>query len=228
MSTSKKNKKFEESYFDGYYKNAVGDFSSSDLELSRRWFWSWLKKLNQYVPITKGKGKKILEIGCSIGGVTSLLVENGFEVWASDISNYAVKNAQKLTPQAKFLVFDIQEKIPVRTKFDYILSFEVVEHLEDPEKAFKNMYNSLENKGTVIVSTPYPYPWNFNDPTHINVKYPEEWVKMMKKVGFKQVKYHRFTLFPYFYKLNKHFQVILPFAVALPYINSPIFFIGKK
>lgn len=221
-------KKFEEGYFKGWYKNAVGSFSKQDLEISKNWFWAWLKKLNQYVPIEHGKGKSVLEIGCSIGSVSNLLAERGFDVWASDISEYAVKRAQKLTPRAHFLTLDIQKKIPLKQKFDYIIAFEVVEHLEKPELGIKHMYDGLKKEGIVVISTPYPYPWNFRDPTHINVKYPHEWIELMKKVGFQNISYHRFTLLPFFYRFHKRLQVIIPFAIPLPYLNSPIFFIGKK
>jgi 2-polyprenyl-3-methyl-5-hydroxy-6-metoxy-1,4-benzoquinol methylase len=221
-------KKFEESYYTGWYKQAVGNFSDKDLKISNNWFWAWLKKLQQYVPIEKGEGRKVLEIGCSIGSVTHMLHNRGFKVWGSDISEYAVKRAQKLTPKAKFLSFDIQKKIPLKEKFDLIISFEVVEHLEKPEKGIKNMFDGLKKGGTIVLSTPYPYKWNFRDPTHINVKYPNEWVQLMKEAGFKNISYHRFTLVPFFYRFNKHFQVIIPFAVPIPYLNSPIFFIGKK
>jgi 2-polyprenyl-3-methyl-5-hydroxy-6-metoxy-1,4-benzoquinol methylase len=226
--SKKKEKKFEENYYTGWYKRAVGTFSPKDLQIANNWFWAWLKKLHQYVPVEKGEGKKVLEIGCSIGSVAHMLHERGFKVWASDISEYAVNRAQKLTPKAKFLSFDIQKKIPLKEKFDIIISFEVVEHLEYPEKGIKNMFDGLKKGGTIVISTPYPYKWNFRDPTHINVKYPNEWVSLMKKAGFKNISYHRFTLVPFFYRFHKRLQIIIPFAVPVPYLNSPIFFIGEK
>jgi len=221
-------KKFEEGYFTGWYKNAVGDFSKKDLELSVNWFFAWLEKLNQYVPLKKGNGKKVLEIGCSIGAVSNMLTERGFDVWATDISEYAVKKAQKLTPKAHFLVVDIQKKIQIKEKFDLIICFEVVEHLEKPEIGVRNMVDKLEKGGTLVISTPFPYKWNYHDPTHINLKTPKEWVKIMNKSGLRKVEFHRFTLIPFFYRFNKRFQFILPFHVAVPYVNSPIFFIGTK
>ncbi len=102
--------KFEENYFEGWFKGAVGNFTRNDLEISRNWFWGWLKKLNQYVPIEKGKGKKVLEIGCSIGGVATLLHDRGFEVYASDISKYAVDRAKKLSPANSFFRFRHSER----------------------------------------------------------------------------------------------------------------------
>lgn len=223
-----KNKTFEENYFKGWFKGAVGNFTAHDLEISRNWFWGWLRKLNNYVPIVNGKGKTVLEIGCSIGGAASLLSERGFKVYASDISEYAVNKAQKLSPKVKFSVFDVQKSIPIKRKFDIVIAFEVVEHLRNPERAIRNMYNSLNKEGHLVISTPYPYKWIYSDPTHINVKYPEEWVIMMKKEGLKKVAYHRFSLLPFFYRFNKKFHIILPFAIPVSRINSPIFFIGKK
>ena len=56
MKQTKKDK-FEESYFQGWYKSAVGSFSREDLRLSKNWFYAWIEKLNQYVPVKNGKGK---------------------------------------------------------------------------------------------------------------------------------------------------------------------------
>lgn len=224
----KKAKKFEENYFQGWFKGAVGSFTPSDLEISKRWFWGWLKKLNQYVPVMNGRGRTVLEIGCSIGGMANLFFERGFEVYASDISSYAVNRAKKLSPAIHFYTFDIQKEIPIRKKFDIIIALEVVEHLANPNKALQHMYKSLKTGGTLIFSSPYPYSWAYSDPTHINVKYPREWIKIMKEAGLENTSYHRFSLLPLFYRFHKIFHIIFPFPIPLPFINSPIFFIGKK
>jgi 2-polyprenyl-3-methyl-5-hydroxy-6-metoxy-1,4-benzoquinol methylase len=225
---SNKKKKFEESYFEGWFKGAVGEFTNRDLEMSRRWFHAWIKKLEQHLPIKNGKGKKVLEIGCSIGGAATLLKDKGFTVYASDISEYAVEKAKKLSPGIHFLTFDVQKEIPLKHKLDMIVSFEVVEHLKRPQAAIKHIYNALKPGGYVVISTPYPYPWAFSDPTHINVKYPQEWVSLMEKAGFTDIAYHKFSLVPFFYRFNKHFQLIIPFHVPFRYINTPIFYIGRK
>ena len=167
-------------------------------------------------------------MGCSIGAVSNILTSRGFEVWATDISAYAVKNAKKLTPKAHFSVVDIQKKIEIKQKFDLIICFEVVEHLKNPQLGISHMYESLKKGGTLVISTPYPHSWNYNDPTHINLKKPKEWISILQKTGLKNVQCHKFTLLPFFYRFNKKFQIIIPFHIAVPYINSPIFFIGMK
>lgn len=221
------NRTFEENYFKGYFRGAVGKFSKKDLEISRNWFWGWLKKLNQYVPIKRGDGRAVLEIGCAIGGVASILQERGFDVYASDISDYAINRAQKLSKGVNFLAFDVQNSIPLDKKFDIIIAFEVVEHLKNPEKAIKNIFMSLKKNGKIVFSTP-PLSLDDKDPTHISVKNPKEWIKIMKKVGFKNIAYHRFSLLPFFYRFNKRFHIIFPFAIPLSFVNKPIFYIGEK
>lgn len=221
-------KTFEEKYFKGYFKGAVGGFTPKDLRISRNWFWAWLEKLNKYIPIKSGEEKSILEIGCSIGGVASLLSDRGFKVYASDISHLAIENAKKLSPDTHFFIWDVQKPCPIKKQFDIIISFEVIEHLQYPQKALTNFYSCLKKGGAIVISTPYPYPWTYNDPTHINVKFPNEWVLLMQKEKFKNVKYHRFSLLPFFYRFSKYLQIIIPFAIPLPYINNPIYFIGKK
>jgi 2-polyprenyl-3-methyl-5-hydroxy-6-metoxy-1,4-benzoquinol methylase len=82
--------KFEEDYFEGYYKSNVGDFETKDLERAMNWFKGWFKVLQKDVDLKKGDGRRAMEIGCSIGGASFVLHDRGFEVVATDISKYAV------------------------------------------------------------------------------------------------------------------------------------------
>jgi SAM-dependent methyltransferase len=225
---NKQSKRYEENYFQGWFKGAVGDFSDEDMRVSRNWFYSWIKVLNKYVPLQKGKKRSILEIGCSIGAVASLLFEKGFEVDATDISSFAVTRAKKLSPKINFFTYDVEKAMRGKKKYDVIIAFEVVEHLAQPEKALRNMFNLLHTGGYVVISTPFPYDWAYADPTHINVKYPDEWLQMLKKTGFKKVSFYKFSLIPFFYRFNRHLQIIMPFHIPVSFINNPIFYVAKK
>lgn len=228
MKKHKSNKKFENSYFEGYFKGAVGNFTDKDLAVSRNWFDAWLKVVDGFLDISNGKGKKAIEIGCSIGGASSLLSDRGFDVLASDISNHAVKKSSHLNQKIRYRVLDIQQSINIREKFDYLFAFEVVEHLHSPERAINNMYSLLKPGGKIIISSPYPYMWNMKDPTHINVRFPHEWINLLRQAGFQKVAYKKFSLIPFFYKFNKNFQIIIPFHIPIPLINNPIIFVGDR
>ena len=220
--------KFEKNYFNGWFKQAVGDFSEQDLIKSQNWFNGWLKEIDKKIDIHQGNGRSILEIGCSIGGMSSLLAGRGFKIYASDISEYAISRARKLRPDINFLTFDVQKKIPLKEKFDFVFSFEVVEHLSNPLQAIKNMKNVLKTNGMLVLSTPFPYPWMNSDPTHINVHYPFEWVAFLRQAGFTYVRYNQFSLLPYFYRFHKDFHLSLPFGIPNKHINSPIFYFASN
>ncbi len=223
---------FEKGYFTGHYKAHVGSFSSTDLIRSKNWFFGWLQYLQKYVPINQGSGEKILEIGCSIGGVSNLLAERGFDVYASDISEYSVTRARKIAKtmgnSIEFLILDVQKKIRLKEEFDFIFCFEVLEHLRNPEKAIINMYERTKKGGYVICSSPNATYDVSTDPTHINVKTPDEWKKIFHNVGFRKVIVKETSFVPFFYRWHKVFSFSLPIIIRSKYIVTPAFFIAKK
>lgn len=225
-------KKFEENYFWGYYRRNVGIFSKKDLKRSINWFYGWFKYLQKFIDLKKGNGRKVLEIGCSMGGASSILVDRGFRVFASDISMFALNNASRLAKETgrkiSFYRFDVQKKIPINEKFDIIYAFEVIEHLRYPLKAIKNMRSKLKANGLLICSTPNKNYDKSSDPTHINVKTKEEWEEIFKSVGFKRINISQVSFLAFFYKLNKNFHFILPFPIASKYINSPLFIVARN
>jgi SAM-dependent methyltransferase len=221
-------KKFEESYFEGYYKKMVGDFSPDDLEKAKRWFHGWFKTLESFIPTPRqGNKKSVLEVGCSIGGAAAIAEELGYEVYATDISKYAVKKAEKNLPNIHFFPWDVTTKFPLNKKFDLIYAFEVVEHLEDPRKAILNLKTLLKPKAILILSTPLPFKYVYNDPTHINVKRPDEWRDIIKDAGFSKITIKRRSFIPFLYRFSRVFSVALPFSVNSRYINSTIFLIAQ-
>lgn len=227
-----KKKRFEKEYFSGYYRKNVGHFDTLDLQKSINWFFGWFLFLQKYVDFKKGKKRSVLEIGCSIGGAASILADRDFTVSASDISQFAIKRANELARITKreidFYSFDVQRKIPLQKQFDVIYAFEVIEHLENPLKAIKNMKVKLKKGGTLICSTPNGDHDFSSDPTHISVKSPKEWKQIFKEAGFKKITLQQITFLPYFYKFNKHFHIIFPFPIYSKFFNSPLFIVVRN
>lgn len=226
----KKNKKyaFEEEYFEGeYFTKKVGHFTKQrDRELSN-WFKASIDFVNRYVPIKKSEGKTLIEFGCAYGSAAKVLRELGLKVLATDISNLAIERAIKLHPDIEFKTQDIQK--PVKGKFDYVFATDVLEHLENPEKAIKNMFNTLRSGGIAIISTQNDFPYKKQDPTHISVKNPMEWKKIFKKMGFSSVRVVPATYFPpYLYRFHWRFNIVLPIAVFSTIFLSTVFIFAKK
>ena len=55
----------------------------------------------------------------------------------------------------KYLNIDLQKKINLETKYDYIVIFNVLEHLLDPNLAVRNLSTICKKDGKIIGSTPF-------------------------------------------------------------------------
>lgn len=223
-----KNRKinFEEDYFEGYYKG-IADFTQKrDRELAN-WFRGMLEFANHYYPLKNGNKKNLIEFGCATGAASLVLRSFGWNVTATDISKYAVEKAKKNYKEIRFLVHDMEKPFN-GAKFDLAVALDVIEHLPHPERGIRNVYSLLKKEGTAIFSTPNDYPHVSNDPTHISVKKPQEWKKILKEIGFKNTFMKQITLIPYLYRWHWRFALALPFATASPYFISPVIIIAKK
>jgi 2-polyprenyl-3-methyl-5-hydroxy-6-metoxy-1,4-benzoquinol methylase len=90
-------------------------------------------------PISK---KKVLEVGCgpgfSIQYLKPFLKDSYFE--ASDIREDLVREAQERNPEIKVIQESIYDLKRPNDSFDLVVALEILEHLEDPESALKELH----------------------------------------------------------------------------------------
>jgi 2-polyprenyl-3-methyl-5-hydroxy-6-metoxy-1,4-benzoquinol methylase len=55
----------------------------------------------------------------------------------------------------EFLNIDLQEEISLNTKYDFVVIFNVLEHLLNPNLAIKNLSKICKKNGKIIGSTPF-------------------------------------------------------------------------
>lgn len=211
-----------------YYRKFFEKYSVREFGIYCRWAEGMVRFLDSYLDLKKSKGKKVLELGASLGYFSRIFKDRGFDVWASDISSFIVKKAHKLQKDIKFSVIDAEKRIKIGQNFDYIIAFDVVEHFENPEAAFKNIFKKLKNGGCFILSTPFPTKRSLSDPTHINVHNASWWLKLSRKTGFRKPKVIYATFVPFLYRISKYLSIGFPFKSDLPYVNSTCFIILKK
>ncbi len=82
-------------------------------------------------------------------------------IYAIDVKEDWIKNSREFF-KAKGLnnvSFGIEDltQIDHKEKFDLILSVDVMEHIEDDVRVFRNFYNSLKKGGFLIINTPSIY-----------------------------------------------------------------------
>jgi SAM-dependent methyltransferase len=70
---------------------------------------------------------------------------------ADDCNDFFVKTG--LSDRVIFMQGDLTD-LSDKSWFDFILTVDVMEHIENDAKVFLNFYNSLKDKGLLIISTP--------------------------------------------------------------------------
>ncbi|MDF2956151.1 MAG: 2-polyprenyl-3-methyl-5-hydroxy-6-metoxy-1 [Candidatus Alkanophagales archaeon MCA70_species_2] len=98
-----------------------------------------------------GRGKKVLDVGCGDGYVSSILVGDN-EVFGLDIAESAIEEARRRGIKA---VVSNLESIPFPDKsFDVILALDILEHLFDPIRVLREAGRVLKDDGILLVSVP--------------------------------------------------------------------------
>jgi len=139
------------------------------------------------------KTNKLIDVGCGIGYFLEEAKKRGWEVYGTEFTDEAIEICSKkgikmnkgvLNPNN----YDSQE-------FDVITSFEVIEHINNPQEELANFYKILRKGGLVYCTTP-----NFNSllryrlkekynvlcyPEHLSYYTPKTLKYVFEKEGFR-------------------------------------------
>jgi len=99
---------------------------------------------------------KILDVGCGGGIICEPLARLGAKVTGIDFAPNNITAAKIHSKKNKLKINYINkdiEKSKLDEKFDIILMFEVLEHLDNWKKAIKNIKKNLNKNGLIIIST---------------------------------------------------------------------------
>jgi 2-polyprenyl-3-methyl-5-hydroxy-6-metoxy-1,4-benzoquinol methylase len=138
--------------------------------------------------LLEGSKKIALDVGCAYGYSSSALEELGYETCSVDVSKWGLQQAKKTT-HGNLLVCDAQTQLPFKNRsFDLVICFDVLEHLNCPEKTFQQMLESCS--GTLVCTTPNKAMdrpirriTRDYDETHINTKYASDWERSLKNAS---------------------------------------------
>ena len=123
-----------------------------------------IKKLLNYLDIFVKKGGLLLDAGCSNGFLlfSHITKKEGRKAVGIDIGSGHLKSAFKTAKNLEvkrdtyFLVGDLEDLPFKNNSFDTIICSEVIEHLLEPERAFREFGRVLKSRGFLIVTTPNP------------------------------------------------------------------------
>jgi len=139
------------------------------------------------------RGARLLEIGSGLGHLVAQL-EDAFVTDGVDLNHWAVKESKAVVAKSALQTASAQELPFADGVFNVVIIKHIVEHLPNPEKAINEIGRVTMKGGSLILATPnldsLLKPWKgerwigYQDPTHISLKQPQEWLEMIKKAGF--------------------------------------------
>ncbi|MCX7796477.1 MAG: methyltransferase domain-containing protein [bacterium] len=145
------------------------------------------------------KDQKVLEIGCGTGNyIIALNSLKGCQAWGIDISEEMLSIAQNRTSNVDFRVQDaINIDFPSEF-FDFIFSVNVIHHIKDYQKYYREAYRVLKYGGVIVTITDSEWilrnrkPLTFYFPETLEVdlkRYPsiEKLKNIMKEIGFQNI-----------------------------------------
>jgi 2-polyprenyl-3-methyl-5-hydroxy-6-metoxy-1,4-benzoquinol methylase len=178
---------FDETYFSTHtYANV------SFAKFSQYW---WSNRFYGMLARRYGKrGARLLEVGSGLGHLVGQL-EDTFQTYGMDLNHWAVKKSKAVVQRTSLQTASAQELPFADASFNLVIIKHIVEHLPDPARAIREIGRVTEPGGTLILATPnlssLLKPWKgerwigYQDPTHISLKPPEEWLSLIRDAGFR-------------------------------------------
>ncbi len=177
-----------------------------DLLLLRAWhirkeIKSWSKKL--------GNDINVLDAGSGFGQYVYFLssINKEWQITGVDVKSDQIEDCNQFFTKIKrndkvhFEYADLT-KLEEENKYDLVISVDVMEHIEDDEGVFKNIYNAMISGGMMVISTPsdqggsdaHHHDAEHNDGVtgfideHVRDGYNiQEITQKLQKAGFKKV-----------------------------------------
>lgn len=177
---------FDEKYFSSHTYANVSFAKYSQYWWSNRFFAILARR---YAP----DGGRLLEIGSGLGHLVAQL-EDRFQTFGVDVNHWAVKASLPVVKQTQLQVASAQDLPFSDSSFNVVIIKHIVEHLPEPQKAIQEISRVLAPGGILVLATPnlgsLLRPWKgtkwigYQDPTHISLKPPEEWLALIRGAGF--------------------------------------------
>jgi len=181
---------FDENYFSTHtYTNIT--FAKYSM------YW-WSNRFYAMLARRYGKrGGRLLEVGSGLGHLVGQL-EDTFETYGMDLNHWAIKRSKAVAEKSSLQTASAQELPFPDGVFNLVIIKHIVEHLPDPQKAISEIGRVTEPGGIVILATPnldsLLKPWKgdawigYQDPTHISLKRPAEWLDFIRSADFSPLK----------------------------------------
>ncbi len=177
---------FDEKYFSTH--------TYQDVSFARYSQYWWSNRFYAILSRRYGKpGTRLLEIGSGLGHLVGQL-ENSFETVATDVNPWALRQSLDVACHSSHVASSAESLPFCNGSFGIVIIKHVVEHLPHPETAIAELGRVIGPGGVLILATPnlssLLKPWKgekwigYQDPTHISLKPPADWLDSIRRAGF--------------------------------------------
>ena len=156
---------------------------------------------------------RIFDLGCGNGAVSNAVASIGFNVTGVDPSQEGIAIANKNYPHLPLSLGSAYDELSDRFgRFPIVISLEVVEHLYEPRRYARTIFDLLIDGGTAVISTPYhSYLKNLAlaasgsmdrhftalwDHGHIKFWSIRTLSELLREVGFDEIRFYRVGRIP--------------------------------
>ncbi len=148
---------------------------ASDNPIHQRLFFAY----EQAGKLTKGN---LLEIGCGVGRGMEVMINSCAHYTGLDKNENLLTELQQIYQHATF----IRQNIPPLSSledniFDWVITFQVIEHIQNDDLFIKEIYRVLKPGGKVIITTPNKKLSLTRNPWHVREYFPKELENLLKK-----------------------------------------------
>lgn len=136
------------------------------------------------------QGGKLLEVGCGIGRGIPYLLPKAMEYWAIDKNQQLLGALQAQYPEATFISGQVPplKQVPDNT-FDYVVSFQVIEHIPDDKLFVQELQRVLKPGGLLLLTTPNRLRSLTRNPWHVR-EYTAPELSSLLQPFFSQIEMH--------------------------------------
>ncbi|MFC2063732.1 class I SAM-dependent methyltransferase [Chloroflexota bacterium] len=204
---------FDRDYFSTHTYEGVSFKKFSQYWWSNRFYAGIARKFGK-------QGTNLLEIGSGLGHLVGQLDQH-FNTFGIDVNPWALCESRPVAGRTNLQVASASHLPFSEKSFNVVVIKHVVEHLQDPALCISEIGRILALDGILILATPNldslmkPFKgenWiGYQDPTHISLHPPSQWLDWVKMSGMKVIKKFSdgFWDVPYFKGLPKGLQKIL-------------------
>ena len=146
-------------YAKKYYQEGRGSYSVSytDEEIAYFKLKAWLiyRKTSQLTNIEKKA--KIIDVGCGEGWIMDEFKRQGISVLGLDFSSHGIEKFHPhLLPffEQGNIYELLEEKIQIKSKFDFLILANVIEHVRDPVQLLKEVKKIMHLNSILVIVAP--------------------------------------------------------------------------